>query len=131
MESSTVDNVRNFLTQERGERREFLRDVGEKIHREPQTDVDYVRVTTLGCCREVGRASFVLHTPNTRILVDCGDKPGAEGEVPYLHEPEAMPLTDLDAVVLTHAHLDHSALLRCCSNTVTTARSTRRSRRVT
>ncbi|MWV39636.1 beta-CASP ribonuclease aCPSF1 [Natrialba sp. INN-245] len=111
MESSTVDNVRNFLTQERGERREFLRDVGEKIHREPQTDVDYVRVTTLGCCREVGRASFVLHTPNTRILIDCGDKPGAEGEVPYLHEPEAMPLTDLDAVVLTHAHLDHSALL--------------------
>ncbi|MHC3437596.1 beta-CASP ribonuclease aCPSF1 [Natrialbaceae archaeon A-gly3] len=111
MESSTVDNVRNFLTQERGERRDFLRDVGEKIHRPPQKDVEWVRITTLGCCREVGRASFVLHTPNTRILVDCGDKPGAEGEVPYLHEPEAMPLTDIDAVVLTHAHLDHSALL--------------------
>ncbi|ELY49098.1 beta-CASP ribonuclease aCPSF1 [Natronorubrum bangense] len=111
IESSTVDNVRNFLTQERGERREFLKQVGEQIHGSPRKDVEWVRVTTLGCCREVGRASFVLHTPNTRVLIDCGDKPGAEGEVPYLHAPEAMPLTDIDAVVLTHAHLDHSALL--------------------
>ncbi|MFC4544057.1 beta-CASP ribonuclease aCPSF1 [Halosolutus amylolyticus] len=111
MESSTVENVRNYLTQERAERRDFLADVGQQIHGSPEKDVDWIRVTTLGCCREVGRASFVLHTPNTRVLIDCGDKPGAEGEVPYLHVPEAMPLTEIDAVVLTHAHLDHSALL--------------------
>ncbi|MFC4988230.1 beta-CASP ribonuclease aCPSF1 [Saliphagus infecundisoli] len=111
MESSTVANVRSFLTQERGERRDFLTDVGEEIHREPEEEVDWVRITTLGCCREVGRASFLLHTPNTKILIDCGDKPGAEGEVPYLHVPEAAPLTSIDAVVLTHAHLDHSALI--------------------
>ena len=111
MESSTVDNVRNFLLQERDERREFLERVGEQIHREPMHDTEWVRVTTLGCCREVGRASFVLSTPETRVLIDCGDKPGAEGEVPYLQIPEANPIADLDAVVLTHAHLDHSALL--------------------
>jgi len=111
MESSTVDNVRNFLMEEREERRGFLERVGNEIHREPTADDEWVRVTTLGCCREVGRASFVLSTPETRILVDCGDKPGAEGEVPYLQLPEANPIADLDAVVLTHAHLDHSALL--------------------
>ncbi|WP_415382344.1 beta-CASP ribonuclease aCPSF1 [Halosimplex sp. TS25] len=111
MESSTVDNVRNYLIQERDERREFLERVGERIHREQQQETDWVRVTTLGCCREVGRASFILSTPETRILIDCGDKPGAEGEVPYLQVPEANPIPDLDAVVLTHAHLDHSALL--------------------
>jgi KH/beta-lactamase-domain protein len=111
MESSTVENVRNFLMQERDERRDFLERVGERIHRDPDADTEWVRVTTLGCCREVGRASFVLSTPETRILVDCGDKPGAEGEVPYLQVPEANPIADLDAVVLTHAHLDHSALL--------------------
>ncbi|WP_251331583.1 beta-CASP ribonuclease aCPSF1 [Haloplanus pelagicus] len=111
MESSTVDNVRNFLIQERDERREFLERVGDQIHREPTHDTEWVRVTTLGCCREVGRASFILSTPETRILIDCGDKPGAEGEVPYLQIPEANPIPDLDAVVLTHAHLDHSALL--------------------
>ena len=111
MESSTVDNVRNFLIQERSERRAFLERVGEEIHREPESDEEWARVTTLGCCREVGRAAFVLATPNTRILIDCGDKPGAEGEVPYLQVPEANPIADLDAVVLTHAHLDHSALV--------------------
>ncbi|ELZ34461.1 mRNA 3-end processing factor-like protein [Halogeometricum pallidum JCM 14848] len=111
MESSTVANVRNFLLQERDERREFLEGVGERIHRERTHETEWVRVTTLGCCREVGRASFILSTPETRILVDCGDKPGAEGEVPYLQAPEANPIAALDAVVLTHAHLDHSALL--------------------
>ena len=111
MESSTVDNVRNFLRQEREDRRPFLERVGDHVHREPLHDPEWVRVTTLGCCREVGRASFVLSTPETRVLIDCGDKPGAEGEVPYLQMPEANPIADLDAVVLTHAHLDHSALL--------------------
>jgi len=72
-----------------------------------------VRITTLGCCREVGRAAFIISTPETRVLVDCGDKPGAEDEVPYLHVPEALGsgASSLDAVVLTHAHLDHSALI--------------------
>jgi KH/beta-lactamase-domain protein len=111
MESSTVDNVRNFLMQERDDRRDFLERLGQEIHREPDGDTEWVRVTTLGCCREAGRAAFVLSTPETRVLIDCGDKPGAEGEVPYLQVPEANPIADLDAVVLTHAHLDHSALL--------------------
>ena len=111
MESSTVDNVRNFLMQDPAERRQFLERIGEEIHREPTNETEWVRVTTLGCCREVGRASFILSTPETRVLIDCGDKPGAEGEVPYLQLPEANPIAELDAVVLTHAHLDHSALL--------------------
>jgi len=111
IESSTVSNVRNFLKQEREERRDILERVGRQIHREEMADEQWVRITTLGCCREVGRASFILSTAETRILVDCGDKPGAEGEVPYLQVPEAAPLNSIDAVVLTHAHLDHSALI--------------------
>jgi KH/beta-lactamase-domain protein len=111
IESSTVSNVRNFLKQEREERRDILERVGRQIHREEMADDQWVRITTLGCCREVGRASFILSTAETRVLVDCGDKPGAEGEVPYLQVPEAAPLNSIDAVVLTHAHLDHSALI--------------------
>ncbi|WP_254863311.1 beta-CASP ribonuclease aCPSF1 [Halovivax gelatinilyticus] len=113
IESSTVSNVRNFLKQERDERRDVLERIGRQIHREEMSDDEYVRISTLGCCREVGRASFILSTPETRILVDCGDKPGAEGEVPYLHAPEAFGAgpQSIDAVVLTHAHLDHSAFI--------------------
>ena len=113
IESSTVRNVRNFLKQERGDRRDIMERIGRSIHREQLSDEEWVRITTLGCCREVGRASFILSTPDTRILVDCGDKPGAEGEVPYLQVPEALAsgANSINAVVLTHAHLDHSALL--------------------
>ncbi|WP_330630584.1 beta-CASP ribonuclease aCPSF1 [Halocatena halophila] len=111
IESATVSNVRNFLKQEREERREILERVGRQIHREELADEQWVRISTLGCCREVGRASFILSTAETRILIDCGDKPGAEDEVPYLQAPEANPLNSIDAVVLTHAHLDHSALI--------------------
>ncbi|WP_440007320.1 beta-CASP ribonuclease aCPSF1 [Halomicrococcus sp. SG-WS-1] len=112
IESSTVSNVRNFLKQEREERRTILEKVGRQIHREEMSDEEWVRITTLGCCREVGRASFILSTPETRILIDCGDKPGSD-DVPYLQVEEALgagPST-IDAVVLTHAHLDHSALI--------------------
>ncbi len=113
IESSTVSNVRNFLKQEREERREILERVGRQIHRREMADEQWVRITTLGCCREVGRAAFILSTAETRILIDCGDKPGAEGEVPYLQVPEALGAgaNNIDAVVLTHAHLDHSALI--------------------
>ena len=113
IESATVRNVRNFLKQEREDRRDIMERIGRQIHRERMSGEDWVRITTLGCCREVGRAAFILSTPDTRILIDCGDKPGAEGEVPYLQVPEALAsgANSIHAVVLTHAHLDHSALL--------------------
>ncbi|MEF8813421.1 MAG: beta-CASP ribonuclease aCPSF1 [Halovenus sp.] len=113
IESSTVKNVRNFLKQERNERRDILERIGRQIHRDQMADDEWVRITTLGCCREVGRASFIISTPETRVLVDCGDKPGAPDEVPYLQVPEALGAgpSSIDAVVLTHAHLDHSALI--------------------
>jgi len=113
IESSTVSNVRNFLKQERDERRDILERIGRQIHREEMSNDEWVRITTLGCCREVGRASFILSTPETRVLIDCGDKPGAEDEFPYLQVEEALGAgaNTVDAVVLTHAHLDHSALI--------------------
>ena len=113
IESSTVKNVRNFLKQERNDRRDILERIGRQIHREKMSDEQWVRITTLGCCREVGRAAFILSTPETRVLVDCGDKPGSQDEVPYLQVPEALGsgANSIDAVVLTHAHLDHSALV--------------------
>ena len=70
-------------------------------------------MTTLGCCRQVGRAAFLLTTPQSKVLIDCGESPGATGAAssPYLHVPEIYPFSTLDAVVLTHAHLDHSAYI--------------------
>ncbi len=113
--SMTIKQVRQYLREARDERKEFLRRCGRRIHRDSLysgRDRDqWLRVTTLGCCRQVGRAAFLLTTPQSKVLIDCGESPGATGAAssPYLHVPEIYPFSTLDAVVLTHAHLDHSA----------------------
>ncbi len=108
IESSTVKQVRQYLRASHQDRKEFLRRIGRRIHRDIISRDNWIRVTTLGCCREVGRAAFLLSTPESKVLIDCGDKPDSDA-TPYLYIPEIHPLSQLDAVVLTHAHLDHCA----------------------
>jgi len=111
IQSTTIKNIRQFLRAEGNFRREFLKRVGKHIFREKLSSDEWVRVTMLGGCREVGRSAFLLSTPETRILIDCGVNVSSDGEMPYLYVPEVQPLDQLDAVVITHAHLDHSGLL--------------------
>jgi KH/beta-lactamase-domain protein len=44
------------------------------------------------------------------VLIDCGIDPSSDS-VPYFNIPELQPLKDLDAVVITHAHMDHCGIL--------------------
>jgi len=111
IESVTVKQIRQYLRSIKDERKEFLRAIGRRIHRDVTSKDKWVRVTTLGCCREVGRAAFLLSTPESKVLIDCGEMPGNMEAFPYLYVPEIYPLNTLDAVVLTHAHLDHCALV--------------------
>jgi KH/beta-lactamase-domain protein len=111
IESTTIKQIRQYLRSVKEERKTFLRAIGRRIHRETTSKDEWVRVTTLGCCREVGRAAFLISTPESKILLDCGEKPSNANGTPYLYVPEIHPLSGLDAVVLTHAHLDHCALV--------------------
>jgi KH/beta-lactamase-domain protein len=111
IESTTIKQIRQYLRSVKEERKTFLRAIGKRIHRETTSKDEWVRVTTLGCCREVGRAAFLVSTPESKILLDCGEKPSNANGTPYLYVPEIHPLSGLDAVVLTHAHLDHCALV--------------------
>lgn len=104
--SDVVDTVRKVLYQESEWRKEFLNDIGERIHSKEVEDVEWTRFSSLGGCREVGRSCFVLQTPDSRIMVDCGVKPGNEQEFPYLQVPEG-DISSLDAVIVSHPHLDH------------------------
>jgi hypothetical protein len=52
---------------------------------------------------------LLLQTPESRVLLDCGIKPGSN-EYPYLNLPEA-EISKLNAVVLSHAHMDHAGLI--------------------
>jgi len=114
IESSTIKNVRRLLRESLGERKQILYELGRKIHRTTTAHDKWIRVTALGGCREVGRSCFLLSTPETRVLIDCGINVGADdngGGTPYLYIPEVTPISHLDGVVLTHAHLDHCGLV--------------------
>lgn len=67
----------------------------------------------MGGFREVGRSCLYLQTPNSRVLLDCGVNVAGgddKNSYPFLNVPE-FTLDSLDAVIITHAHLDHSGFL--------------------
>ena len=111
--SKTVSEIRNYLRKVQDERKEFLRRVGRRLMRQRLNDETYLRVTALGGYREVGRSATLLSTRESKVLIDCGVAVSADdnGSSPYLSAPELFPLDTLDAVVITHAHLDHSGLV--------------------
>lgn len=114
--SKITEKIRSVLYANNNYRRKFLNDIGKKIYSEwnPEKMDMWVRITTLGGGRQVGRSCFLLHTPNSKILLDCGVNVAvAEGaeRFPYLNVAEIGDLNSIDAVILTHAHLDHSGLV--------------------
>ncbi len=109
--SKTVENIRQYMLSVKDERKEILRRIGEKIHRGAIYEEKWVRVTFLGGSREVGRSCYLLQTPESRILIDCGVNVSNIQHSPYLYIPEVQPLDSIDAVVITHAHLDHCGLV--------------------
>ncbi|MDI6820344.1 MAG: beta-CASP ribonuclease aCPSF1 [Candidatus Hodarchaeaceae archaeon] len=107
IQSDIVRNIRYSVIQASAEHREIMRKIGRRIHREPKAKAGWVRVSTLGGSREVGRSSFFLHTPESRVLLDCGiNVTSDERAFPHLEAPE-LRLSELDAVIISHAHLDH------------------------
>ncbi|MDH5200267.1 MAG: beta-CASP ribonuclease aCPSF1, partial [Candidatus Bathyarchaeota archaeon] len=91
------------------ERERFLRETGEAIFRPMFNSSGDVRVTFLGSSRHVGRSAILVRTRESSILLDCGINPGTSrpiGAYPRL-DVEEFDLGRLDAVVVTHAHLDH------------------------
>lgn len=62
----------------------------------------------IGAAHEVTGSCYYLESSGKRFLVDCGMEQG-----PNYYENEEIPVaaSDLDFVLLTHAHIDHSGLL--------------------
>ncbi len=117
MHSRTVKEMREFMREVKQERKAFLHNLGEKLNIPPMEGETWVRITAVGGHREVGRSATLVSTNNSRILVDCGmmnindEEESPWAGAPYLYIPEMQPFSSIDAVILTHAHLDHSGLL--------------------
>ena len=111
--SKIMAHMRHFLHSESKERVRILRNVGERIFRPTIHGVGDIRVTCLGGFQEVGRSSILAQTRESNVLLDCGVNPGANNPIdafPRFDAPQ-FDLDSLDAVVISHAHLDHCALL--------------------
>ncbi len=112
MKSETIVGVRSSLFKESKKRKKFLNKLGKSIC----TDVEkseWVKATALGGFREVGRSSLLIQTQNSNVLIDCGINPvvfDGSKAFPYLKSMNLEP-ADLDAVILSHTHLDHTGFV--------------------
>ena len=114
IKSKITDNIRAVLYLNNNQRKKFLNDIGKKIYKEwsPDKIEEWVRITALGGAKQVGRSCFLLQTPVSKVLIDCGIDVSSSGrdKFPYFDIPE-FDINSLDAVIISHAHLDHSGLV--------------------
>ena len=68
-----------------------------------------MKVTVLGAAGEVGRSGFLVNSGSTNLLLDYGIKPEQQ-DIP-VDFPVPVKPNDIDSVIITHAHSDHSACI--------------------
>jgi metallo-beta-lactamase family protein len=70
-----------------------------------------MRLTFLGATRTVTGSQYLLETSRARVVVDCGMFQGSPHDVIRNRVPFAYRPGEIDALLLTHAHLDHCGLI--------------------
>ncbi|WP_285435030.1 MBL fold metallo-hydrolase [Pseudomonas sp. fls2-241-R2A-110] len=70
-----------------------------------------MRMTFLGAAGTVTGSKYLLEHRGRHVLIDCGLFQGYKQLRLHNWDPFQLPVSDLDAIVLTHAHLDHSGYL--------------------
>ncbi len=67
-----------------------------------------MRVTFAGAAKTVTGSCFLVETDNTSFIVDCGMHQGKSEETALNRLPFPFSVSDIDFMLLTHAHIDHS-----------------------
>ncbi len=110
-ESKILQGIRYHLIKNSSERKKFLEETSKKIYGEKYLENSWIRLTALGGFKEVGRSTIFVETKKTKVLLDCGiNIASKENAYPYL-EALRFPLNELNAVIVSHAHLDHSGMV--------------------
>ncbi|MEM3574269.1 MAG: beta-CASP ribonuclease aCPSF1 [Candidatus Bathyarchaeia archaeon] len=113
MPSKIISSVRNILRTEFEQRSRMLRDVGERIFRPTLSKPNEVLMIALGSFHEVGRSAILIRAGESVVLLDCGINPGSQN--PSISYPrldiDLLNLEELDAVIISHAHLDHCGMV--------------------
>jgi metallo-beta-lactamase family protein len=70
-----------------------------------------MRMTFLGAAGTVTGSKYLLEHRDNHVLIDCGLFQGYKQLRLHNWDPFLLPVRDLQAIVLTHAHVDHSGYL--------------------
>jgi len=70
-----------------------------------------LRIHFHGAAHAVTGSCFLLETDEAHVLVDCGMFQGAKSEKELNYRPFPFRPSRLDALCLTHAHIDHTGLV--------------------
>ncbi|MGH9989515.1 MAG: beta-CASP ribonuclease aCPSF1, partial [Nitrososphaera sp.] len=109
----SIETLYKILGETVSQRTKFYREVGDKIFRPKLTEQAEASLLTLGGFAEVGRSCMLLETRESKVILDCGLNLSAKdslGAIPRF-DITGIGMGDVDAVVLSHAHLDHTGFL--------------------
>ncbi|MBD0360896.1 MAG: beta-CASP ribonuclease aCPSF1, partial [Nitrososphaeraceae archaeon] len=109
----SIRNINEILHNTVNERIRFYREVGEKIFRSKLNEIAEASLITLGGFSEVGRSCILLTTHESKILLDCGVNIAAKNALYSFprFDITGLEMNEIDAVILSHAHLGHSGFL--------------------
>ncbi|MEM4717210.1 MAG: beta-CASP ribonuclease aCPSF1 [Desulfurococcaceae archaeon] len=111
-ESKTLREVTSVLLKQNTYRAEFMRTLGERVHRDIIYKNNFARITALGGFKEVGRSGILVETRESKILLDFGINVGVFNEPSKAYPSiDILRIDELDGVIISHAHLDHVGLV--------------------
>ncbi|RLG81999.1 MAG: beta-CASP ribonuclease aCPSF1 [Thermoprotei archaeon] len=113
LKSKILEAALRYMIAQADERIDVLRNIGERIHRDVIFRDQYVRITALGGFQEVGRSAVLVETAESKVLLDFGFNPSAPSAKQTMPRLDVLGIKpeEIDAVVVTHAHLDHCGLI--------------------
>ena len=108
-----IEMLYKILGETVSQRTKFYREVGDKIFRKKLSEQTEASLLTLGGFAEVGRSCMLLTTRESKIILDCGLNLSAKDLLAATprFDIAGIGMEDIDAVILSHAHLDHTGFL--------------------
>ncbi len=110
---ATIQFIDKVLDSSTDYRIKFYKEIGDKVFRPKLSTSCEASIVTLGGFGEIGRSCFLLVTKESKILLDCGINTHDEKPINYFprFDMTGFTLDEIDAVIITHAHIDHTGFL--------------------
>ncbi|MDF0679449.1 MAG: MBL fold metallo-hydrolase [Candidatus Nitrosocosmicus sp.] len=108
-----IKNINKIIRNASDYRIQFYKRIGEKIFREKLDPNIEANLSSLGGFAEIGRSSMILSTNESNVLLDCGMNLYTKDPLSRFprFDSTGIKLSEIDAVLLTHAHFDHTGFL--------------------